>query len=377
MSNKNDHQPVVTSSEQGVTYAAANSGAFALEDSVSMTMQDAQIQGSQMLLRSAMSYDAAARASSSKKAFVKGTELLFENIMETMAKRTEISLLHGGMGLGVKSAMANVDSTHTVVTISDASFAAGIWGGSEGAKIQFYTAGGALVSSGADAVFVIDSVDLDAKKLTISGTATGISAIDGTTTTAVHIFFKGSYANEMAGLRKIISNTGSLFNVDAAAYSLWRGNSVTISGALTFAKILSAVGKCVERGLNEKVVVEVNPVTWGNLASDLAALRKFDSSYDAKVGESGVGSIKYHGVNGEIEIISHNLVKAGEAFIFPPKKAKRIGAQEISFKTPGREDEIFLHMPNNAGFEVRCYSDQAVFVSTPARCAYLSGITNS
>ena len=56
------HQPVIVASEQGVTYAAADAGAFALEDSVSMTMQDAQIQGAQMLLRSAISYDSAARS---------------------------------------------------------------------------------------------------------------------------------------------------------------------------------------------------------------------------------------------------------------------------------------------------------------------------
>jgi hypothetical protein len=129
--------------------------------------------------------------------------------------------------------------------------------------------------------------------------------------------------------------------------------------------------------LDEKVVVLVNPDTWSDLAADLAALRKFDSSYDRKKGENGFEALVYHGQNGEIEIHSYNLVKAGEAFIIPPKRVKRIGAQDLSFKTPGMSDEIFLHLSNRAGFELRLYTDQCVFVETPARCVYLTGFTNS
>jgi hypothetical protein len=180
----------------------------------------------------------------------------------------------------------------------------------------------------------------------------------------------------MAGMHKILTNTGTLFNISAATYNLWKGNTATVSGQLTMGKLLSAISKAVVRGLNEKVVVCVNPKTWANLASDLAALRRFDGSYDKKKGENGVESISYVGQNGEIEIISHSLVKAGQAFVFPPKRAKRIGAQEISFKTPGREDEIFLHLPSNAGFELRVYSDQALFIEAPARCVYIDGFTN-
>lgn len=371
------HQPVVVTSENGVTYAAADSGAFALEDSVSMTLQDAQIQGSQMLLRSAMSYDAASRASNSKKAFVKGTELLVENMMESLHKRLEISLLHGQVGIGVNVSSVNVDATHTTIQLTTASFAAGIYSGIEGAKVQFYlVSNNNLVSSGADSVFAIDSVDIDNRKIVVSGTATGITALDAAADT--NIFFKGSYGNEMAGMAKIISNTGTLFNISAVNYVLWKGNTYSAgSAALTMAKILSAVGKGVQRGLDEKVCVAVNPLTWANLASDIAALRSFDSSYDPKEQKSGTESLKYIGQNGEIEIISHNLVKEGEAFIFPPKRCKRVGAQEASFKTPGREDEIFLHLPSNAGFELRVYSDQALFIEAPAKCIYISGIVNS
>jgi hypothetical protein len=369
-------QPVIVSQEHGISYAAPDSGAFELEDHVAMQMQDAQVVGSQMLLRSALSYDAAARAASSKKAFVKSTDLLIKNMMESLTKRLEISILHGQVGLGVKTATTNVNPTTTDVTISAASFAAGIWAGMENAKIQFYlTSNDNLVGSGADSIFEIESVDIENKKIRVKGTAAGITALDASSN--ANIYFKGAKNGEMAGLRKIIQNTGTLFNINAGVWNLWKGNTVTVSGQLTMGKVLGAVSKAVQRGLDEKVVVLVNPDTWSDLAADLAALRKFDSSYDRKKGENGFEALVYHGQNGEIEIHSYNLVKAGEAFIIPPKRVKRIGAQDLSFKTPGMSDEIFLHLSNRAGFELRLYTDQCVFVETPARCVYLTGFTNS
>lgn len=374
------HQPVILSQEHGVSYAGPSDGAFALEEAVAMTMQDAQIQGSQMLLRSAMSYDAAAKASNSKKAFVKATELVVENMLESVTKRLEISCIYGGSGLGTVPANSHTedDATHIYLTLSEASWATGIWSGLENAKLQMYDESGDLISSGTDSVFTVDRVDVDTRTIRVLGTATGITALEtANDSEAVTPYFKGSYGKEMAGLDQIISNDGELFNIDAEDYNLWAGNNITVSGQLTMGKVLKAVSKAVARGLNEDVVCLVNPDTWANLASDLSALRMYDGSYKKEKAENGFESIVYHGQNGKIEVISHNIIKAGEAFIFPPKKVKRIGAQELSFKTPGREDEIFLHLPNNAGFELRVYCDQAIFVETPARCVKISGFTNA
>ena len=371
------HQPVIVASEQGLTYAAAGAGAFSLNSTIGMSMEDAQVQGAQMLLRSALSYDAAARASNSKKAFVKGTDLLVENMLESITKRLEIGLLHGQVGLGRTESATAATATTTTVVISAATFAAGIWAGAENTILEIWNAD-TKVGTGS---FTITSVDIDTRSLLLTSSSADATALVALTATPLDLYFLGAKVgatfNEMAGFRRIITNTGTLFNVSAATYNLWKGNTVTVSGQLTMGKLLSAIGKAVQRGLNEKVVVIVNPDTWANLASDLAALRKFDGSYDKRKGENGFESLTFYGQNGEIEIVSHPLCKAGEALVFPPKRAKRIGAQEVSFKTPGREDEIFLHLANNAGFELRVYSDQALFIDAPARCVYISGFTNS
>ena len=371
------HQPVVLSQEQGIAYADYTDGAFSLSDHVSMNMADGQIRGSQMCLRSALSYDAAARASNSKKAFVKGTELLIQNMIESMSKRLEIAMIYGGSGLATIDTSSASGTTgasdYVTATVSAASFALGIFAGLEGARVNVYTG-----SSKVGTAYSINTIDLEARTFKLVPATAGTDNVATIASKTAHtLYFAGAYGKEMSGLDKIITNTGSLFNIDASVYALWKGNTDTTTGQLSMSKILNAVSKAVLRGLDEKAICLLNPDTWSNLNTDLAALRKFDSSYSDSEGKNGFESLKYFGQNGEIELIPHSIIKAGEAFVFPAKRVKRIGAQEVSFKTPGREDEIFLHLANNAGFELRVYTDQALFIEYPARCVKISGFTNS
>lgn len=373
------HQPVVLTLEHGITYAGATDGAFALNAAIAMNTKDAQIRGSQMLLRSSLSYDAASKSSGgNKKAFKKATELLVENMMESMMKRLEIAVFYGGSGIGMADTSANASGTSTVLQLSTASWATGIWAGMEGAKISLYkTSDGSLLNS--NATLVVTVVDVVNRKVTVTGNSTDISAIDTWLGSGdADIYFYGAKGKEMTGLNTIITNTGTLFNIDAGAYQLWRGNTYSAGSAqATMGKILNGVGQAVQKGLDEKVSCFLNPNTWANIASDLAALRKYDGSYDKKKGVNGFEAITFYSQNGEIELVSHNVIKEGEAFVFPTKRVKRIGSQDVSFKTPGREDEIFLHLADNAGFELRLFTDQAVFVETPARCVKITNITNS
>jgi hypothetical protein len=373
------HQPVIVSSEHGVTYAAPSAGAFTLNAAISMNMQDAQVEGSQLLLRSALSYDAAAKASNSKKAFMKATELLVENMLESITKRLEISILYGGSGIGVADSSVNASATSTVIQLTTASWASGIWSGAEQAQLNFYNIpADTLVSSGADAIFTVSAVDTTNRKITVTGTATGITALDAALgANDCNIYFKGSKGAEMTGINGILTNTGTLFNISAANWNLWKANTYGVGSAqLTMGKVLAGVATAVDRGLNEKVELFLNPKTWANLNSDLAALRRYDGSYSRRKMDNGAEAIAYYGQNGEIEVISHNCVKEGEAFALPMKRVKRLGAQDISFKTPGRGDDIFTQLSDSAGYELRCYTDQCVFLETPARAVKYTGIVN-
>ncbi len=169
-----------------------------------------------------------------------------------------------------------------------------------------------------------------------------------------------------------------MFGIDAAQFDLWRGNSVATSGQLTMGKVLSAVGRAVQRGLDSDVHCFVNPQTWADLASNLAALRRFDGSYSKKKSENGSKELEYVGQNGSIKIVSYNLVKQGDCFIFPSDNVIRVGARELGLGDPTKSNEdIFFTLPSNAGVGIRSYSNQQVFAETPAQCVFISGIQNS
>lgn len=355
--------PVILSSEQGVTYSAAGDGAVSLNASVSATMKEALIDGANIFLRGQIEQEAISKAAvKGERAFQNATQLMVENLMDSAARRLEIAMMYGQSGLATVASLSG-----QVITITTGQFASGIWAGMEGATIDVYTSGGSVRQAG----LVISSVDLDNRAITVTGTTTGIVSTD-------KIYFKGSYGKEMVGLDKIITNTGSLFGIDASAYALWAGSTYSAgSAALTMAKVLSAVSKAVAKGglMNEDVVCLVNPLTWSNLNSDQAALRQYVDK-DSKA-QNGFEAIEYRGQSGKISVISSNIVKEGEAFIFPPKRLKRVGSQEFSFSPPGHDGSYLFPVPDMNAYELRLFANQSLFCETPAKCVKITGIVNS
>ena len=300
-----------------------------------------------------------ARASNSKKAFVKWSEQILGNMASSFNKRLEILHFYGSASLGTVASLSSQN-----ITLTAASFAEGIWAGSEDMTIDVYQADGTVRQAG----LVVASVDLATRVVTVTGTTTGIASTD-----TVH--FAGHYGNEMSGLDKIITNTGSLFNISASTYNLWKGNSHAVGGALTFTAIQSGIGKGVVKGLDEKVTLYVHPNSFAALNTDLAAARSLDQSYRAKKVESGSEAIAFYAVNGEIEIVPSIYVKQGEAFAVPLKRFKRLGSSDVTMRMPGMTDEqLMLQLPSNAGYEMRLFYDGNCFSERPAWCVKFTGI---
>lgn len=372
------NQPVVVRRENGATYAAADAGAFTLNAARSMITQNAQIQGSQIVMRATMGYDTAARAVAREAAFMSAFKLQMGNLYESTAMRLEIAMLYGRSGLATTASSTNVNSTTTDIVISAATWASGIWSGFEDAVINFYDNGVLVVGSGGTGEFTITRVDPDTRTIRVTGVANDITDLDAailSDPTQVKIYFNTAFGNEMHGLDAILTNTGSLFGIDAAVYNLWRGNTYAVNGNLTVNKIMQGLVRPISRGLNEGVQILVNPGAWQTIANDLTALRRFDSSYRAREGEAGYDSLKFHAQGIEVELVSHICVKQGDAFAFPKDRFVRIGATDTTFVTPGTNEEMFVQLSDRAGFDYRTYTDQAILCTTPARTLKYTGIT--
>ena len=360
------HQPVILGMEHGVTFASSDEDAFNLNPPVAGVIKDAQIKGNPVVMRSLLGYVSASRAAlGGQKAFMDATKFLVANMLRSMAKKLEIELLYGQMGYGVVGSV----STSTL-TISTAEWAPGIWAGAEGMPIEIRNAAGSTSRGN----FTVSSVDMDARTVTLTSDA----AAAGVVATDV-IWHKGAYGNEFPGIHKVLTqSSGSLFNIDVGTYNLFRGNSYSASSAaLSFTKLNQAAARAVEKGLDSKLLALVNPRGWANMLNDQAALRRYDSSFKAEKAEVGSKSILFHSQNGEIEIEPSIYVKEGYAFLLSLEDWYRIGSTDMTFKRPGQGDEFFRDVENSAAYELRLYSDQAVFCCAPGRNVVITSIVNS
>lgn len=388
------HQPVDLTMEHGVTYAAANaSSPVTLLSPVAGQMQDAQVEGAQVFARSQVDYETIFRAQQAgPKAFVNATKHIVKRLSKSAAKRLEISVLHGQRGVGEVESISGTSTTRTLVLTAESS-SPGIWAGMKNATLDFWTTSFSAVISGTGPATVTSvSYAPSTGKVTlgVSGDATYLTNLDtevGSPTGGAtagggkaQIFFEtASPTKEMAGLDKIIRNTGSLFNIDASSYELWGGNTYsTATGAIQMGKMLEALATPVSYGAEGEYVAVLAPRAFEVLNTDLAALRMLDKSYDSKRGENGFGSLKYHFQNGSLEILAHPLQKNGLVHVFNPKECKRIGATELTFiNRRGSEEVLILELANTAGSEMRCYANQALFMEAPKRSTVMAGVTYS
>ncbi len=362
------HQPVILGMEHGVTFASSDEDAFNLLPAIAGQIKDAQVRGNPMVMRSILGYAAASRAmKGGQQAFMEATKYLVSNMLRSASKKLEIQMLYGQMGYATVEANVLV-GTPTTIFITDAEWAPGIWAGAEGMPIDIYDSTGVTLRGS----FVISGVDMDLKTITLatSAFAAGVLATDV-------IYHKGAFGNEFPGIHKILSTTsGTIFNINVAQFNLFKGNSYNAAGALSFTKLTRAAARPVEKGLDSKLTVYVNPRTWADVLNDQAALRQYDQSYSPLKVENGSKAILFHSQNGDLEIIPSIYIKEGYAFGLALEEWMRVGSSDITFKRPGQGEDFFRDLENSAGYEMRLYTDQAVFCMAPGKNVVITGIVN-
>jgi hypothetical protein len=366
--------PVKLQHEHGFTYGASGDGAFTLLASVAGKIGKAIVNSAQIVLKSQMDYESAFKASSGgKQAFMDASQAMVENMMESFAKRQELAFLYGGKELGLIDSNT-VSGTTLTVSVNAASWAPGIWVGMVNCPFDIvYSPNNTLITT--TTAVTLNSVNIAAKELVFTGTEADYSEIDPATDGLARLVFRGAVGKECNGIDTILSNSGSLYSLNAAVYELWRSTSYAVSGTLSMEKVQEAASQAVALGLKEDVILLCAPRAWTQLNNDLSALRRFDKSYNPAQYKNGAEGIEYCGVSGKIEIIAHPFVKEGEAFILPVKRCKRVGSTDITFKRPGNPNSFYREIDAAAGFELRAYSDQQFFIEAPGMAVKLTGIT--
>jgi hypothetical protein len=346
------------------TYGGEDGLAFSLNDAAAFAMRNGEVKSSELVLRSAISTGAVSR-SQSKNAFKDAVKLLVMNMKKSMYHRLEIQMLYGQSGIGEVEAVPAADT----VKIEDHEWAAGIWNGSKGAKIDIYDVTLATLRG------TLTVLKVDYKAKTVQFTA----AVPLSVVATDKLYFEGSQGNEFIGLHEISQKSGLLFGINNAQHDLFQGNIVDVGAnysggeaVLSFEKCEEAVAAAMEKGLGEEsITILCNPRSWNNLLTEQDAKRMYDSSYSSSTTEQGTRVIKFFGMNGEMKIIASTFIKEGYAYAFVEKDLMRIGSSDVTFELPGLDGQVFRILENQNGIELRAYSDQALVALRPATITQL------
>lgn len=371
------YYPIQPTMEQGFTYGGSGATAYTLNTPISGVVQDAQIPSYEMTNRAHIAKGIIEKSNTDVKAFENALNNRVKNLVKSHHKRQEIAFRYGQTGLGVTASQATAGAGSSLVTLTAASWAGGIWAGMESAQIEFWDAGGTKFGTG---IFTIASIDFENKTITVDEITAGDAALLDAEAAPLDIYFAGartgaSTFNEMIGIDSIMTTTtGSIFNVSVDDYRLWKGNTYANGGvALSLLKITKALNVPQNLGLDgDRILVLCSPTAWADLANDEAALRRYTNV--SKEAKNGFDHLEFNYSGNTLEVIGDPLVKEGEAFMFPLSVTKRVGACDVKMDELGGSGKYIDWIPNQNGYEIRSYSNQEIFFDKPAVTVKITGI---
>jgi len=367
--------PVQVAEEHGITYAAGTDAEanITLLTPTAGELQSAEIDGAQIYARSRVGYAAIERTKNDKGAFQQALRYTVDLLTRAAGKRLEASHMWGRRGWGTIDSVSGSGTTRTWVITED-SWAAGLWAGAKNMTLDIFAADYSGTKVNSNLKVTVTAVTRSAHSISVSGNATDL----GNVVAGMQIFPEtASPTTEFAGIDAILANTGTLFNISASTYDIWKANQKAVNGAISMEAILDGVRLGAEQGLMDDVIAIVSPKAFQVLNNDLAALRRIDRSYSTKEGENGTEEILYHGQTGTVRIMPHLYMKDGKAFIICPKEWHRVGAtSDFGFVTRRNDGEkLLLELPDNPASEMRCMFLGAVYCEAPAHNTVLTGIS--
>lgn len=380
--------PVQLGLEHGVTFNSDHT-AFTLANPVDGVWKRATLEGSEWIDRAQIAYGQAFKMSPNKgessRAYGQAVGLTIANLMEAGETYRDAHLLYGPgssglVNLGVVNAVAVAASSGVVtVNFTRASWMAGFWQKMTGARFEFYTSGGSSHNP-SGGYYTVTGIDVSKCRVTFTASNAPTNTEANTIAASDQVFFYGSRTKSMVGLQAIAENTGSLFGIDASVYPQWKAVSYAVGGALNFDKVMEGSSIVADNGLSDGATLYVCNKTWADLMTDEAALRRYvvEGGSGSKTASVGFKKLSFESPAGALTIKTHQYIKQGLAFLVPTQECKRVGATDITFSAPGSKNEFFWQeLSGSAGFELRCYFDQAVVCTVPYHMVEFTGVSNT
>lgn len=365
--------PVTLAHENGFTKGAPGAGAFTIKDPVASTTENATIDGFQIALQAEIDYEAAVKASSKgEKAVANAVKHVVRNCTESHKVMLEIDAFYGQSDWGVvESAVSGAAGT---IVITPATWSPGIWAGREGMRIDVLDS---TLANEDDSAMVVTAVNFETRTITFDNVATAVGAGD-------RLFFEDavtagtapSFA-ENVGIHKALNDSGTIFGISKASFSLWTSPSVNAGGGLLdFDHTTQAAARVAEKGGIGRLLQLVSSLTFADLIGDQAALRRYDEDGSTSRYRTGAKAITFYTGNGEVMVEPSIYVKRGFSYLLNMRCWSRTGGQDMSFSSPF-STEAFHVFEGKVGAFLRSYSNVSVFCDALAQNAIITGIVNS
>jgi hypothetical protein len=360
------HVPVLLTQSQSTLYDASG-GTQALPNPIAPVSQDAQIPAMEISERMYIPFGAAAKFDAGGQvSFVSSTTLKMLALNKAVKRQIEWSLLYGGSGVATLSVGSSAASV--TYTMGAGSFGAGYLVGAENQNFDVYDPT-FVTKRNTNGALQCTAVDIEAGTITLNGAAADNLAVQANDV----LVRRGSRTYEITGLATQISNAGTLFNINAANYSLFRGTTYSSVGNLTVAKVNKGVSKARNRGADGDMTFLCSANGYAALLNDLNATRRTDYSYSKTKLETGAESITLHSSNGAIEILEHPFVKDNDAFLLPTDEVMRPGISDVTDNLAGMDLSVMSATTN--AWDFRVWTAQASFLAAPAHAVYFTGVT--
>lgn len=368
-------EPVKLTASHGLTIkgGTARGTIYAYNEALSPEMDEVSISGCEVTLRDKISVGALAAAMGGDTSYGPIVDETIVGLAKSHRAYLEVFMLYGQSTVGVVSGTPATSGSNKVITIATAHWAPGIWARGENMRIDALSALGGTLRSNA-APLVVEAIDFVNRKITVSGDAGDLGDIaDGD----VLVVRDADGTNGIfTGIDKVCTNTGELHGIDAAVYSMWKGNVKTVNSVpLTMGVIHSATVDAVDRGLEGEMTWFVPTRSWQNLVDNESALRRY-AEMNGKEYKTGANKLTFLGANGgALHITPHSGVKWGEAFGIVSEDWVRGGESDLVDTLPGTpKDQFFHNIPGYSGFEILNYSSQFLFCRAPHRQVKITGI---
>jgi hypothetical protein len=383
---ENYNFPVKLTHEHGVTPDVSGT-AFTLNSAIDSVTKNAQLSGATIMLVGNLPYDTTAAlmngsqdGGSGGSGFFDPVDAKVKNLMISGELYRELYLMYGpgtaaavAANIGVVNASvsgANLAAPQ-VVNLTAASWAPGIWNNMTNALVDIYQADGTTIRDSAVTVQAVP--DKTKNRITLFKTASVVVVAAGDV-----IVLKDSRTKSCYGLEAILSNSGSLFGIDAAVYPQWKGVTKNVGGSLTRAVIIGLGAELNSNGLDEGGKLFVSGVAFSDLSEEANELLRIDESKNEKsVWRQGAENLAYRTPCGVIEVAVHRYMKNGEAMLLSPGNCSRVGNTDLTFNLPGTNQWFYQELSGQAGGQFRIYSNQAPVLERPYHCALMTGITSS